>query len=173
MTIKNGPNYQIKVNNLEYLPAHLSNEPILSTPNPNQVPQTINNQYINTPGPFQFQQVPGLNPTVIENQMNPQQPKVIIIGQVYTVPTMIYNYRYTPTSLTCPYCMKNVVSNPYSYWACSSYDACCIITLLSLISFGLCLFCDLCCIASREEDFCCFEADINVHIVITSLLKDL
>ena len=28
LTIKNGPNYQIKVNNLEYLPAHLSNEPI-------------------------------------------------------------------------------------------------------------------------------------------------
>ena len=158
LTIKNGPDYQIKVNNLEQLPSPLSNEPIISTPNPNQAPQTkINNQNINTP--IQFQQVPGVNPALITNQINPQQPKVIIIRQVSTVPSLIYNYRYTPASLTCPYCTKNVVSNPYSYWSCISCDACCVITLLSLISLGLYLFCDLCCIACRDEDFCCCEAD--------------
>ncbi len=127
---------------------------LLSTPNPNQVLQpTINNQNINTPS--QFQQVSGVNPALIANQMNPQQPKIIIIRQVPTVPPLINNYRYTQTSLTCPYSMKNVVSNPYSYWSCNSCYVCCIITLLYLISFGLWFVLDLCCIAYRNEDYCC------------------
>ena len=40
MTIKNGPDYQIKVNNLEESPAPLSSEPIISTPNQNQALQS-------------------------------------------------------------------------------------------------------------------------------------
>ena len=158
LTVKNGPDPQIKVSNLEQFPAPLSNEPIFSTPNSNQAPQpTINNQNINYQG--QFQQVPGVNPSFVANQMYPQNQKVIIIRQVATVPTMTYNYKYTPTSMTCPYCMKNVVTNPYSYWSSNSCNECCGSTCLFLISAGLFLLLYLCCLACNDEDFCCCEAD--------------
>ncbi len=158
LTIKNGPDPQIKVNNLEQLPAPLSNERILYTTNPTQAPQpTINNQYINYQG--QFQQVPGVNPSLVTNQMNPQNQNVIIIRQVATVPSMTYNHRYTPTSMTCPYCMKNVVSNPYSYWSGTSCNNCCFLTFLSFFSAGLCLLLHLWCLSCSDEDLCCCEAD--------------
>ncbi len=158
LTVKNGPDPQIKVSNLEQFPAPLSNEPIFSTPNSNQAPQpTINNQNINYQG--QFQQVPGVNPSLVENQMYPQNQKVIIIRQVATVPTMTYNHKYTSTSMTCPYCMKNVVTNPYSYWSSNSCNKCCGSTCLFLISAGLFLLLYLCCLACSDEDFCCCEAD--------------
>ena len=158
LTVKNGPDPQIKVSNLEQFPAPLSNEPIFSTPNSNQAPQpTINNQNINYQG--QFQQVPGVNPSFVANQMYPQNQKVIIIRQVATVPTMTYNHRYTPTSMTCPYCMKNVVTNPYSYWSSNSCNKCCGSTCLFLISAGLFLLLYLCCLSCSDEDFCCCEAD--------------
>ena len=158
LTVKNGPDPQIKVSNLEQFPAPLSNEPIFSTPNSNQAPQpTINNQNINYQG--QFQQVPGVNPSFVANQMYPQNQKVIIIRQVATVPTMTYNYKYTPTSMTCPYCMKNVVTNPYSYWSSNSCNKCCGSTCLFLISAGLFLLLYLCCLSCSDEDFCCCEAD--------------
>ena len=158
LTVKNGPDPQIKVSNLEQFPAPLSNEPIFSTPNSNQAPlPTINNQNINYQG--QFQQVPGVNPSFVANQMYPQNPNVIIIRQVATVPTMTYNHKYTPTSMTCPYCMKNVVTNPYSYWSSNSCNECCGSTCLFLISAGLFLLLYLCCLACNDEDFCCCEAD--------------
>ena len=158
LTVKNGPDPQIKVSNLEQFPAPLSNEPIFSTSNSNQAPQpTINNQDINYQG--QFQQVPGVNPSFVANQMYPQNPNVIIIRQVATVPTMTYNHKYTPTSMTCPYCMKNVVTNPYSYWSSNSCNKCCGSTCLFLISAGLFLLLYLCCLSCSDEDFCCCEAD--------------
>ena len=133
MAIKNGPDYQIKVNNLEQLPVPLSNERILYTTNPTQAPQpTINNQYINYQG--QFQQVPGVNPSLVTNQMNPQNQNVIIIHQIAPPPVMIYNDRYTPTSLMCPYCMKQVTSVPSAYWSCRSCDACFCLVFLYYIS---------------------------------------
>ena len=91
--------------------------------------------------------------------MYPQNQKVIIIRQVATVPTMTYNHKYTSTSMTCPYCMKNVVTNPYSYWSSNSCNECCGSTCLFLISAGLFLLLYLCCLACSDEDFCCCEAD--------------
>ena len=158
MTIKNGPDYQIKVNNLEESPAPLSREPIISTPNPNQAPQSIiNNQYTNNPN--QFQQVPIVNPSLVANQMYPQNPNVIIVRQIAPTPFMIYNDRYTPSSLTCPYCMKKVTSVPSTYWSCKSCEICFCLMWAYFATFGLCIFLDLCCLSCRDGDYCCYEAD--------------
>ena len=157
LTVKNGPDPQIKVSNLEQFPAPLSNEPIFSNPNSNQAPQpTINNQDINYQG--QFQQVPGVNPSFVANQMYPQNPNVIIIRQVVVPPTIAYTKRYTPTSMTCPYCMKNVVSNPNSHWSNRSCELCCCLTFLFYITGCLGLLLYLCCVSCWDEDFCCYEA---------------
>ena len=158
LDVNKGPDQKINVNNLEQSPAPLSEEQILSTPNQNQTPQSaLNNQYMNTPN--QFQQVPIVNPALVQNQMYPQNPNIIIIRQMAPFPVMTYNERYTPTSLMCPYCMKQVTSVPSTYWSCRSCDACTCLVFLYYISLCLFLFIDLCCLTCRDGDFCCYEAD--------------
>ena len=153
----NKPDYQINANNFEQSPAPLSREQILSTPNSNNIPQpTINNQFMNGPG--QFQQVPIVNPSLVANQMYPQNPNVIIIHQVAPVPLKIYNNRYQSTSLTCPYCQKNVSSVPITTWSCKSCEQCFCIMFAYIVTLGLCIFLDLCFLTCSEGDYCCCEA---------------
>ena len=147
-------NYTIENNQS---PVPLSREQILYSPNPNQAPQSIiNNQYTNNPN--QFQQVPIVNPALVANQMYPQNTNVIVIRQIER-PGKIYNNRYTPTTLTCPYCMKKVTSVPSTYWSGKSCNTCSWIFCLYFFSAGLCLILDLSCLACNDGDYCCYEAD--------------
>ena len=158
LAIKNGPDYQMNVDNLGETPAPLSREPIISNPNQNQAPQyTTNIQYTNNPN--QFQQVPILNPALVQNQMYPQNPNVIIFRQIAPIPVITYTDRYTPTTLTCPYCMKQVTSVPSPYWSCRSCETCFCLSWAYYITAFFCLFIDLCCLSCRDGDFCCYEAD--------------
>jgi len=160
LDVNKGPDQKINVNNLEQLPAPSSKEQILSTPNSNPIPQNVlNNQYTNSQNQFQQVPIPIVNPSFVANQMYPQNPNVIIISQMAPLPVMTYNDRYTPTSLMCPYCMKQVTSVPSAYWSCRSCDACFCLVFLYYISLGLGLFIDLCLLACRDGDFCCYEAD--------------
>ena len=138
-------------------PVPLSREQILYSPNPNQAPQSIiNNQYTNNL--IQFQQVPIVNPSLVPNQMYPQNPNVIVIRQIEHS-NKIYNDRYTPTTLTCPYCMKKVTSVPSTYWSCKSCEICFCLMWAYFVTFGLCIFIDFCCLSCRDGDYCCYEAD--------------
>ena len=138
-------------------PVPLSREQILYNPNSNQAPQyIINNQYTNNPN--QFQQVPIVNPALVANQMYPQNQNVIVIRQIERS-DKIYNNKYTPTTLNCPNCMKEVKSNPSYYWSGTSCNTCSWIFCLYIFTGFLFLILDISCLACDDGDYCCYEAD--------------
>ena len=161
LKVENRPDIQINDNNLEPSPAPLSSEQILVSPHQNQMPQfSINNNLnINTVG--QFQQIPNRNSYIVANQMIPQmgQNGIIIIRQFTTAPVIQNTHRYTPIISHCPYCQMRVTTDPYISWSSRSGCLCFGTFTLYIISFFLCLFLDLCCMACEDGDYCWYEAE--------------
>ena len=161
LNVENKPDSQKNINNIEPTTAPLSNEPIISSPFQNKIPQFSMNNNPNINPVSQFQQVPNRNSFIVGNQMYPQgfQNGIIVIRQFTQVPIIQNTRRYTPISLMCPYCQINVSTEPIIHWSFRSGCICFATLLLYIISYCLCFFLDLCCLACSDEDYCWYEAD--------------